>query len=318
VLTERALRAVQQLRERGIVFTNTSGRPPFGMRMPVERLGLTMPMAAFNGGVIVLPDLSVLDERLLPEYSTAASVGCSRLFEDKAHEDRVQRPGQVGEMEPVTAGRLRPVGPTAWANATIQWPMPKTDLQNFLRGLYGKQVQPGLTSEGLAVVGHQVPWCGLGLGGRDEQGYANFACARDYERNPGQRNERQPGPGKTIIGDADEILRGTTGSLPVSPKQRVAMKKDTRFSVAPVVVLVLLVLLMLLAVHRRLTVEEAEKTVATVQNRVVRDSYATVAFVGMVALFGYMIWIVLRANQGEAKSMPPTKESSAGDKSAPG
>src|SRR4249920_3278697 len=68
VLTERALRAVQQLRERGIVFTITSGRPSFGMRMLVEPLGLTMPMAAFNGGVILLPDLSILDERLLPEY----------------------------------------------------------------------------------------------------------------------------------------------------------------------------------------------------------------------------------------------------------
>jgi transaldolase len=74
VLTERALRAVQQLRERGIVFTITSGRPPFGMRMLVEPLGLTMPMAAFNGGVIVLPDLSVLDERLVPEYLLPALI----------------------------------------------------------------------------------------------------------------------------------------------------------------------------------------------------------------------------------------------------
>ena len=74
VLTERALRAVEQLRERGIVFTITSGRPPFGMRMLVEPLGLTMPMAAFNGGVILLPDLSVLDERLLPEYLVAAVI----------------------------------------------------------------------------------------------------------------------------------------------------------------------------------------------------------------------------------------------------
>src|SRR6516165_7681129 len=74
VLTERALRAVQQLHERGIVFTVTSGRPPFGMRMLVEPLGLTMPMAAFNGGVIVLPDLSVLDERLLPEYLLPALI----------------------------------------------------------------------------------------------------------------------------------------------------------------------------------------------------------------------------------------------------
>jgi hypothetical protein len=117
---------------------------------------------------------------------------------------------------------------------------------------------------------------------------------------------------------ADVILLGTTGSLPVSPKERVAMKKDTRFNVVPVAVLVLLVLLMLLAVHRRLTVEEAEKTVVTVEKRMERDSYSTVAFVGIVALFGYMIWIVLSANQGEAKSMPPTKESSADDKSAQG
>src|SRR5258705_14016546 len=67
VLTERALRAVKQLHERGIAFTITSGRPPFGMRMLVEPLGLTMPMAAFNGGAIVRPDLSVLDQRPLPE-----------------------------------------------------------------------------------------------------------------------------------------------------------------------------------------------------------------------------------------------------------
>jgi len=92
------------------------------------------------------------------------------------------------------------------------------------------------------------------------------------------------------------------------------MTKDTRFSVAPVVVLVLLVLLMLLAVHRRLTVREAEEAVVTVHTRVVRDSYSTVVLVAMVTLFGYMVWTVLRANQGEAKSMPPTRESSADDK----
>lgn len=66
VLTERTLYAVRQLREHGLVFTITSGRPPFGMRMLVEPLGLTMPMAAFNGGAIVLPDLTVYEERLLP------------------------------------------------------------------------------------------------------------------------------------------------------------------------------------------------------------------------------------------------------------
>jgi transaldolase len=74
VLTQRTLQAVRQLHERGIVFTITSGRPPFGMQGLVEPLGLTMPMAAFNGGVITLPDLSILDERQLPEYILPALI----------------------------------------------------------------------------------------------------------------------------------------------------------------------------------------------------------------------------------------------------
>jgi transaldolase len=73
-LTPRALQAVRSLRDRGLVFTITSGRPPFGLRSLVEPLGLTMPMAAFNGGVVVLPDLSILDERLLPDYLLPALV----------------------------------------------------------------------------------------------------------------------------------------------------------------------------------------------------------------------------------------------------
>jgi hydroxymethylpyrimidine pyrophosphatase-like HAD family hydrolase len=64
----------KRMRELGLVFTVTSGRPPHGLRMPVEALGLTMPMAAFNGGVIVLPDLSVLDEKTLPDYILPAIV----------------------------------------------------------------------------------------------------------------------------------------------------------------------------------------------------------------------------------------------------
>src|SRR5215471_16295665 len=67
VLTKRAIEAVQRLHERGIAFFITSGRPPRGMRMLIEPLGLKAPMAAFNGGVIVRPDLSVVDERPLPD-----------------------------------------------------------------------------------------------------------------------------------------------------------------------------------------------------------------------------------------------------------
>ena len=74
VITERASQAVKRLREIGLMFTITSGRPPRGMRMLVGPLGLTLPMAAFSGGVIVLPDLSVLDQRTVPDYVLPALV----------------------------------------------------------------------------------------------------------------------------------------------------------------------------------------------------------------------------------------------------
>jgi Cof subfamily protein (haloacid dehalogenase superfamily) len=67
VLTKRAIEAVRRLHEIGIAFFITSGRPPRGMRMLIEPLGLKAPMAAFNGGMMVNPDLSVVDERPLPD-----------------------------------------------------------------------------------------------------------------------------------------------------------------------------------------------------------------------------------------------------------
>src|SRR5215471_18525240 len=66
VLTQRAIAAVKLLQDRGIVFCITSGRPPYGLKMFVEPLALTIAMAAFNGGLIVRPDLSVIDQKLLP------------------------------------------------------------------------------------------------------------------------------------------------------------------------------------------------------------------------------------------------------------
>jgi Cof subfamily protein (haloacid dehalogenase superfamily) len=67
VLTPRTREAVARLRERGVRFTLTSGRPPRGMAKIVEALGLTEPIAAFNGGVYVKSDLkTVLLQRTLP------------------------------------------------------------------------------------------------------------------------------------------------------------------------------------------------------------------------------------------------------------
>lgn len=66
VLTPRASEAARRLRARGIDLAITSGRPPRGMAMLVEPLGLTTPIAAFNGGMIVEPDLrTILEQRTL-------------------------------------------------------------------------------------------------------------------------------------------------------------------------------------------------------------------------------------------------------------
>ncbi|HEY5106960.1 MAG TPA: Cof-type HAD-IIB family hydrolase [Caulobacteraceae bacterium] len=65
VLTPRARAAVKALAETGIAFAITSGRPPRGMAMLVEPLGVTTPIAGFNGGVFVHPDMSVLEENTL-------------------------------------------------------------------------------------------------------------------------------------------------------------------------------------------------------------------------------------------------------------
>ncbi|MGX7704741.1 Cof-type HAD-IIB family hydrolase [Methylobacterium sp. Gmos1] len=76
-LTERAIRAVDALRERGIAFTLASSRPPVGLRPLIAPLGLTLPMGAFNGSTVVRPDLSLVDETLIPE--DAARTAASRL-----------------------------------------------------------------------------------------------------------------------------------------------------------------------------------------------------------------------------------------------
>ncbi len=65
-LTPRAQAVVREIHRAGIAFTITSGRPPAGMRMLIEPLQLTDPIAAFNGGLLVHPDLSVMREHLVP------------------------------------------------------------------------------------------------------------------------------------------------------------------------------------------------------------------------------------------------------------
>jgi Cof subfamily protein (haloacid dehalogenase superfamily) len=74
VLTARATEAVRRLRDAGIVFALTSGRPPRGMQMLVKPLGLRTPIAAFNGGLVVNPDMTVIEQRVIPQDLVAPIV----------------------------------------------------------------------------------------------------------------------------------------------------------------------------------------------------------------------------------------------------
>jgi Cof subfamily protein (haloacid dehalogenase superfamily) len=66
VLTQRAIEAVHALDAAGVRFALTSGRPPRGMAMLLEPLRISTPVAAFNGGLIVNPDMSVIEQKEVP------------------------------------------------------------------------------------------------------------------------------------------------------------------------------------------------------------------------------------------------------------
>jgi Cof subfamily protein (haloacid dehalogenase superfamily) len=65
VLTARAGAAVKALHAAGIAFAITSGRPPRGMAMLIDPLTLRTPVAGFNGGIFVKPDMTIMEEHVL-------------------------------------------------------------------------------------------------------------------------------------------------------------------------------------------------------------------------------------------------------------
>jgi Cof subfamily protein (haloacid dehalogenase superfamily) len=60
LLTDMAKRAVADLRRAGIKFAITSGRPPQGMTMVSQPLAIDTPIAGFNGGVLLAPDMTTV------------------------------------------------------------------------------------------------------------------------------------------------------------------------------------------------------------------------------------------------------------------
>ena len=79
-LTPASIAAVAKLRAVGILFAIVSSRPPRGMAMLVGPLKIDTPMGAFNGGTIVMPDQSVVEQRVVPESAAHRSF---ELFEKR-------------------------------------------------------------------------------------------------------------------------------------------------------------------------------------------------------------------------------------------
>ena len=73
-LTDRSRAAVAAIRKAGIPFSIISSRPPRGMATLMKALDIDRPSAGFNGGVIVAPDLSVLQQHLISPESARRTV----------------------------------------------------------------------------------------------------------------------------------------------------------------------------------------------------------------------------------------------------
>ena len=74
-VTPRAAASIARLRARGIGFSVTSGRPPRGLRMNTSAVEVTLPVAAFNGGLLVQhDDFSEVIERHVLEQGVAEKI----------------------------------------------------------------------------------------------------------------------------------------------------------------------------------------------------------------------------------------------------
>ena len=66
VLTDKSKAAIAKLKDAGIRFAITSGRPPKGMKMVIDPLAIDTPVAGFNGGLYTKADLTPIEERKIP------------------------------------------------------------------------------------------------------------------------------------------------------------------------------------------------------------------------------------------------------------
>jgi Cof subfamily protein (haloacid dehalogenase superfamily) len=118
-LTERSRAAVTRLGEAGIGFSIISSRPPFGLRMLVEALGLRLPIGAYNGGALVQPDLTVIEQSLLAPATARQAMAVLRSggldiwifagdhwLTDSAQGPYVEKEIRTIRVQPTVAARL--------------------------------------------------------------------------------------------------------------------------------------------------------------------------------------------------------------------
>src|SRR5258708_18795319 len=78
VLPARNRAAVASLARHGTAVPSRGSGPPLGIRMLIEPLDLRLPIAAFNGGVLAMPDLTVLARRRIGREAVRQALACFR------------------------------------------------------------------------------------------------------------------------------------------------------------------------------------------------------------------------------------------------
>ena len=132
VLTDRSVEAVARLREAGITFAITSGRPPRGMEMLLEPLQIDTPVAAFNGGMFVDTSMQVLAQRAVPRHVVPEVV---ELFAREGLE--------------------------TWLYRGAEWLVPQPDGPHVDREAWTVQFQPEVVPSFDGVVDDVVKICGV-------------------------------------------------------------------------------------------------------------------------------------------------------------
>lgn len=74
-LAPSTIEAAKRLRAAGIPLSIVSARPPRGLAYIQDTLGLTGPLAGFNGGRVLGPDGALLSEHVVPEEAARTALG---------------------------------------------------------------------------------------------------------------------------------------------------------------------------------------------------------------------------------------------------